>query len=289
MRPATAPTGSRMTASVSESQTSSPPRMIETSRSPCGASALGLEARAGAPATGVRPSASSAGTPVICSAAAFHSTTSPSRSTATMPSAMFARIATLRSFSSATRWYSSAFESAADVFAASASSASISSVAPRRAARARRRRARRAALPSGPDERHAEVRGVCRREHRVGSAQPRDRRRRPRARPASATGRRRRRARPLAATRVPSASSAPAPLGGADDELVVLEHPDRAGVGVPSIAAPAARPRRGRRPGRARSRAGRPYARAAARARARCARPRRARSARARRAPHRAR
>jgi hypothetical protein len=40
---------------------------------------------------------------VISSAAAFQSTTLPSRSTATIPSAIFARIATLRSFSSETR------------------------------------------------------------------------------------------------------------------------------------------------------------------------------------------
>ena len=51
-----------------------------------------------------RPSASAAGTPVIFCAASFQRTTSPSRSIATMPSAMFARIAKLRSFSSATRW-----------------------------------------------------------------------------------------------------------------------------------------------------------------------------------------
>ena len=53
---------------------------------------------------GLRPTASVAGTPVIRSAAAFQRTTSPSRSTATIPSAMFARIASLRSFSTATRW-----------------------------------------------------------------------------------------------------------------------------------------------------------------------------------------
>jgi hypothetical protein len=39
---------------------------------------------------------------VICSAIEFQSTIVPSRSTATMPSAMLARIASLRSFSSAT-------------------------------------------------------------------------------------------------------------------------------------------------------------------------------------------
>jgi len=44
-----------------------------------------------------------------------------------MPSAMLARMAKLRSFSIATRWYSSALESAADVLAASASKASTSS------------------------------------------------------------------------------------------------------------------------------------------------------------------
>ena len=43
-------------------------------------------------------------TPVIRSAALFQRTTLPSRSTATMPSAVFARIATDRSRSSATRW-----------------------------------------------------------------------------------------------------------------------------------------------------------------------------------------
>jgi len=40
----------------------------------------------------------------MCSAIAFHRTIRSSRSTATMPSAMLARIAPLRSFSSATRW-----------------------------------------------------------------------------------------------------------------------------------------------------------------------------------------
>ena len=56
MRPATAPAGSRMTASVSESQTSSPPRRIGTSR--FAAAVLATRGRAAAPATGVRPSAS---------------------------------------------------------------------------------------------------------------------------------------------------------------------------------------------------------------------------------------
>ena len=101
MRPATAPDGSRMTASESDSQTSSPPRGIATrrfvpppsdSRSRCSTCA------------GVRPIASDAGTPVISAAARFQSTTRPSRSTATMPSAMLARIATLCSRSTATRW-----------------------------------------------------------------------------------------------------------------------------------------------------------------------------------------
>ena len=103
MRPATAPAGSRMIASVSESQISSSPRRIETRRSPVGASPGDSSSRWSTSA-GARPSASSAGTLVIASAAAFQSTTLPSRSTATIPSAMFERIATLRSFSSATLW-----------------------------------------------------------------------------------------------------------------------------------------------------------------------------------------
>ena len=73
MRPATAPAGSRMTASVTESQTSSPPRRIETRRSPAGVAA-GLSSR-WSTSLGVRPSASSVGTPVIRSAAAFQRTT----------------------------------------------------------------------------------------------------------------------------------------------------------------------------------------------------------------------
>src|SRR5215218_2083186 len=127
MRPATAPVGSRMTASESESQTSSLPRMIETRRlapTPSSDSRLRWSTCAV-----VRRSASAVGTPVICSAAAFQTTTWPSRSTATMPSATFARIATLCSRSTATRWYSSAFESATDPFAAGERHAEVGAVA----------------------------------------------------------------------------------------------------------------------------------------------------------------
>ena len=87
MRPATAPAGSRMTASVSESQISSPPRRSDTSRSPAGTSSPDSRSRCST-SLGGWPSASSPGTPVIRSAAAFQSTTLPSRSTATIPSAM---------------------------------------------------------------------------------------------------------------------------------------------------------------------------------------------------------
>ena len=68
MRPATAPAGSRMTASVSESQISSPPRRSETSRSPAGTSSPDSRSRCST-SLGGWPSASSAGTPVIRSAA----------------------------------------------------------------------------------------------------------------------------------------------------------------------------------------------------------------------------
>ena len=85
-----------MTASVTESQVSPPGRPIETTAEPDK-----LRPRI---CCGLRPSASLAGTPVACSAARFQRTTSPSRSTATIPSAMFSRIAEFRSFSRATRW-----------------------------------------------------------------------------------------------------------------------------------------------------------------------------------------
>ena len=49
------------------------------------------------------------------------------RPTATIPSAMLARIAPLRSFSSATRWYSSALATEADEAAARATRAWTSS------------------------------------------------------------------------------------------------------------------------------------------------------------------
>jgi len=86
-----------------DSHTSSRLRLIETNRSPTGVS-LPDSSEPWSTSSGVRRRASSAATPVIFSAAWFHNTTRPSRSTATMPSAMFARIAKLRSFSSATRW-----------------------------------------------------------------------------------------------------------------------------------------------------------------------------------------
>ena len=102
MRPETTPAGSRITASLTESQTSSSPRRIWIShdlgrglvrlqaplQNVCGTSAHRLDA----------------GTSVISSAAEFHRTTLPSRSTATMPSATLPRIAKLRSRSSTTRW-----------------------------------------------------------------------------------------------------------------------------------------------------------------------------------------
>jgi hypothetical protein len=103
MRPATSPPGSSMSASVRESQTSLSPRWIEIARSRGRRFPSPASSRWSTSGTR-RPSASDAGTPVICSAMAFHSTIIPSRSTATMPSAMLARIASLRSFSSATRW-----------------------------------------------------------------------------------------------------------------------------------------------------------------------------------------
>ncbi len=103
MRPATAPAGSVITASLSESQTSSPPRRIGTSRLP---PTIPSPASSGRPSAciGVRPSASACGTPVTRSAAGFQSTTLPSRSTATIPSATFARIASLRCCSWLTPW-----------------------------------------------------------------------------------------------------------------------------------------------------------------------------------------
>jgi hypothetical protein len=103
IRPATAPAGSRMIASVNESHTSSSPRRIASSRSPRSLSSPDASVLCRICSV-VRATASVAGTPVIRSAASFQSTTRPSRSTATIPSAMFARIATLRSRSSATRW-----------------------------------------------------------------------------------------------------------------------------------------------------------------------------------------
>ena len=67
MRPETDPTGSCITASVSESQTSSPPRWIESRRSPAVLSLSDASSR-WSTSTGVRPRAASAGTPVIVSA-----------------------------------------------------------------------------------------------------------------------------------------------------------------------------------------------------------------------------
>ncbi len=103
IRPATAPAGSVMTASLSESQTSSEPRRIGTSRL---RPPVGPSVSSDRPSTfvGGRPSASPAGTPVIRSAAWFQRTTSPSRSTATMPSATLPRIASLRCCSCLTPW-----------------------------------------------------------------------------------------------------------------------------------------------------------------------------------------
>ncbi len=69
MRPATAPSGSRITASVTDSHTSSRPRMIGTSRSPRAPSSADSRLRCST-STGARPSADGAGTPVIRSAAA---------------------------------------------------------------------------------------------------------------------------------------------------------------------------------------------------------------------------
>ena len=103
MRPAVSPAGSRITASVSDSQTSLSPRRIGTSRSPDGRAGSERSSRWSTSGT-VRPSASSDGTPVIRSAAAFQSTIRSSRSTATIPSATLPRIATLRSRSSSTCW-----------------------------------------------------------------------------------------------------------------------------------------------------------------------------------------
>ena len=104
MRPATAPSGSRITASVNDSQTSSPPardrdRAAARRRLGLRDSSCALQHLNGRAADRLLLRARR----VISSAAEFQRTTRPSRSTATMPSAMFARIATLRSFSSATR------------------------------------------------------------------------------------------------------------------------------------------------------------------------------------------
>ncbi len=63
----------------------------------------------------------------MLSAIAFQSTMRLSRPTATIPSAMFARIAAARSRSSATLWNSSALAIEADAEAASAASDSSSS------------------------------------------------------------------------------------------------------------------------------------------------------------------
>ena len=60
MRPETDPTGSCMTASVSESQTSSPPRWIDSSRSPAAPSSSDASSR-WSTSTGVRPSAAARG------------------------------------------------------------------------------------------------------------------------------------------------------------------------------------------------------------------------------------
>jgi hypothetical protein len=101
MRPATAPAGSCISASDSESQTSSPPRMIDTRRFvPPDSDSSSRRTTS----NGVWPTASDAGTPVMRSAAAFQSTTRRSRSTATIPSATFERMAMLCSCSSASRW-----------------------------------------------------------------------------------------------------------------------------------------------------------------------------------------
>ena len=93
-----------MTASVTESQISSPPRMIGTRRSRVVRLALAFEAAPEHLLGRPRRAPRRQGRPVISSAARFQSTTLPSRSTATIPSAMLARIAKLRSFSIATRW-----------------------------------------------------------------------------------------------------------------------------------------------------------------------------------------
>ena len=143
---------------------------------------------------------------------------------------MFARIATLRSRSSATRWYSSAFASAADVLAARASSASISS-----SRHTRGRSEYTASTPRGRTiglcERHAEIAGVARREQRVEVAQTRVRagvlERDRRARLHDVPGEPRVRRAPRVDGRV-SAKAA----GGRDDERTVVENMDRAGVRV---------------------------------------------------------
>jgi hypothetical protein len=209
MRPATAPVGSRITASESDSHTSWPARGIETRRF---TPPLSDSSSRCSTCTGVRQNASAEGTPVISSAAEFKSTTRTSRvdrhhALGDVRQDRHALLALQRD-----AVVGSAFDSATDAFAASATSASP----PRRAHRRGRPsetqpRRPRTGPSSRPEQRHAEEGAGAGRQEHVRTRRASDRRRRPRAARARAPARRRRRRKPVADMRSPSASSAPSP------------------------------------------------------------------------------
>ena len=178
---------------------------------------------------GVRPTASSPRTPVIRSAAAFQSTTAPSRSTATMPSAMLARIATLLPARARRAGRAPRSERGRRVGGQCGERLDLLLRATR-AARASRRRARR----GGRSRRRRAGRRGSRRSPaaRIGSAST------SRSSPAAlatATGRasagRRPRAAPPTRRARPRARRRRRPQP-AEHELVALEDPDGAAVGA---------------------------------------------------------
>ena len=176
----------------------------------------------------------------------------PSRSTATMPSAMFARIATLRSLLERDALVELRVRERGGRARGEREQRLDLLLAPRpRLARVDGEHAERRALRAG--ERHAEIARRCRRRASDRARAGAGRRRRSRARRASATGRRRRRATrsPGCACRAPPARrDRPPPLTTSSSSS---SDPDRARIGVERAPAPARRPRRARLPDRARS------------------------------------